>query len=100
MGEIKLQKNTYDMTMLSYLLNKDDLKKKVLPLDTTNNLVSESVTELYQIYGDLIQLVNEYIEAYGDTIKSLKNAGNYVYQMDKKMANSINSVNSRLEELK
>ena len=51
--------------------------------------VAECITRSHN--DDLYQLINEYIDTFGDTLKSLQNAGDFIYLMDKKMSDKINN---------
>lgn len=91
MGEIKYSKDKYDKLLFIYAMKNKMAKNDIEPMETNYNLVSESVTELFQIYDDIYQLINEYIDTFGDTLKSLQNAGDFIYLMDKKMSDKINN---------
>ncbi len=89
MGELKYSKDEYD-TKMGYL---DYMKGYTI--SNTNEISkpetasAEALTELFDIYEKLWELVGTYTETLGNTVTSLKNAGDYIYETDKNISNGM-----------
>ena len=89
MGEIKYSKHDYDTKMgyLNYMQGYTIANTEKISEPETAS--AEGLTELLEIYKKLWELIGTYTETLGNTVQSLKNAGDYIYENDKNISNGM-----------
>ncbi|MBQ1328449.1 MAG: hypothetical protein IIT48_03955 [Lachnospiraceae bacterium] len=89
MGDIKFSKEDYDnkMNYLGYMRTYTNDTRILIKEPEVSS--SETLKEMLDLYRKLWGLVGTYSETLADTLTSLKNAGEYIFETDKDISNGI-----------